>query len=268
MKKNKNAALLSVVLVPCLTGCASILKGGSQDVEFRSTPSDATFVVRDLKGDAGQINGSTPGRATLRRGAGYFKGAEYEVTVSKEGYTPATVLLTSGVNAPYGFGNLLLGGLIGYLIVDPATGAMWSLKPEAVDVTLGPIGSGSTPAALQDDMPAPVSSAPPLMPPPATTYDPPAALPVSSPPPVVAPAPSVSVAPPPASAAPLAPAAGQPVRLNAPTPYRDAPLQNRPVKAMLQAGTDVLMRSRVTNAEGVWWFVETDNDTGWIPAVP
>lgn len=265
MKNIKSKVLLGAALAPCLAGCASILKGGSQDVEFRSTPPDASFVIRDLKGDGGQISGSTPGRATLRRGAGYFKGAEYEVTVSKEGYTPATVLLTSGINAPYGLGNLLVGGLIGYLIVDPATGAMWSLEPETVDVTLGPLGNGSMPAPLQPAA-APVSAAPPLMQPPATAYHPPVAPQASSPLPAAAPTPDRAVAPPPASVTSPVPAAGQPVRINAPTPYRDAPLQSRPVKAMLQAGTDVLMRASITNAEGDWWFVQAGTDLGWIPA--
>ncbi|MDY5520178.1 hypothetical protein, partial [Campylobacter lanienae] len=27
-------------------------------------------------------------------------------------------------------GNFIFGGLLGWLIVDPATGAMWNLKPE------------------------------------------------------------------------------------------------------------------------------------------
>ncbi len=261
MTKNKNAVLLCGALLPCLTGCASIIKGGSQDVEFRSTPPEATFMIRDLNNKMSPISGTTPGKATLKRGAGYFDGAEYEVTVSKDGYAPVTVPLASGANLAYGLGNLVLGGLIGYLIVDPATGAMWDLKPDVVEVTLGPLGGGQV-----------VEPSPPLAPPlvsePAPAYAPPPASPASQPPPDAS---SQPVAQPAAAAAArraIIPAAGQPVRLTVPTPYRDAPLQSRSVKAMLQAGTDVLMRSQLTNAEGGWWFVETDTDTGWIPAVP
>jgi hypothetical protein len=266
MNKNKNVALLCGVMLPCLTGCASIIKGRSQDVEFRSTPSEATFTIRDLNNGMSPISGTTPGKATLKRGAGYFDGAEYEVTVSKAGYAPATVPLTSSANMAYGLGNLLVGGLIGYLGVDPATGAMWDLKPDVLDVTLGPLGGGQS-------VPPPAPTAPVASGPisPADTSSPAQAPPVSQPPPP--PASHQVLAPPPAAAAAgsrnvQAPAAGQPVRLTAPTPYRDAPVQSRPIKAMLQAGTDVLMRSRVTNAEGDWWFVQTDADIGWIPAVP
>lgn len=34
------------------------------------------------------------------------------------------------------FGNLLLGGVIGMLIVDPATGSMWKLDTPPLSVTL------------------------------------------------------------------------------------------------------------------------------------
>jgi hypothetical protein len=43
------------------------------------------------------------------------------------------VPLTADIDGWY-FGNLLFGGLIGILIVDPATGAMWKL-PENVNKT-------------------------------------------------------------------------------------------------------------------------------------
>ncbi|MDP9142348.1 MAG: hypothetical protein M3O62_16360 [Pseudomonadota bacterium] len=271
MTKNKNAVLLCSVLLPCLTGCASIIKGRSQDVEFRSTPSEATFMIRDLNNRMSPISGTTPGKATLKRGAGYFDGAEYEVTVSKNGYAPATVPLTSSANMAYGLGNLLVGGLIGYLAVDPATGAMWDLKPDVLDVTLGPLGSGQPvePALVPTAPMASSHASPTYAPAPvaAQPYSPPPPSPVSreSAVPAPAPAPAAAAA---GSRNELTPTAGQPVRLTAPTPYRDAPVQSRPIKAMLQAGTDVLMRNRITNAEGDWWFVQTDADIGWIPATP
>jgi hypothetical protein len=39
------------------------------------------------------------------------------------------------VNGWY-FGNIIFGGLIGLLAVDPATGAMYTLKPDAVEGAL------------------------------------------------------------------------------------------------------------------------------------
>jgi len=39
------------------------------------------------------------------------------------------------VNGWY-FGNVIFGGLIGLLAVDPATGAMYTLKPKEISTTL------------------------------------------------------------------------------------------------------------------------------------
>lgn len=39
---------------------------------------------------------------------------------------------------PWYFGNLLFGGFIGFLIVDPATGAMWKIEDTMVSTTLAP----------------------------------------------------------------------------------------------------------------------------------
>lgn len=43
------------------------------------------------------------------------------------------------------FGNILLGGIIGMLIVDPATGAMWKIDTEYLNETLN---SSSTEAQM------------------------------------------------------------------------------------------------------------------------
>ncbi len=123
-------------LVILLSGCASIIKGGSQDISISSSPSGATFQVKDNKSQLSAINGTTPGTVTLKKGTGYFSSASYTVTVSKEGYHPHVVTLSGSVNGWYLGGNLIFGGLIGYLVVDPLTGAMWTLSPDNVQAGL------------------------------------------------------------------------------------------------------------------------------------
>ena len=66
---------------------------------------------------------------------GYFDGQSI-VTFKKEGFEDHTVLITSGADGWYIFGNLGFGFLIGWLIVDPATGAMWSSVQTDMDVDL------------------------------------------------------------------------------------------------------------------------------------
>ena len=76
----------------------------------------------------------TPATVTLDSSAGYFKGEAYTITFSKEGYMNQTVTLNSSIDGWY-WGNIVFGGLLGMLIVDPATGAMYNL-PERVDASL------------------------------------------------------------------------------------------------------------------------------------
>jgi hypothetical protein len=224
-----------------LAGCASIVKGGAQDLEIRSNPPLARFEVRDNRGEASALTGTTPGKVTLKKGAGYFKGGDYSIVVSKPGYESVTVPLTSTLSGWYLGGNLIFGGLLGYLVVDPVSGAMWTLNPDAVDVTLGPIGSGSP---LPASEPVGAHSAAPVL-----------------------------ISPLPASAVPLASesvptdlADGQRMRLLADVPLRPTPKQDSAVRQTLPAGTVIAVRNRMSNAEGNWWFVQTDAGVGWIPA--
>jgi len=92
-------------------------------------------MVYDIRKDAQIINATTPHTATLERGAGYFKPTEYRVVVEKEGYDKKEVTIKGTVSGWYLAGNLLFGGVIGWLIVDPLTGAMYRL-PKEVSVDL------------------------------------------------------------------------------------------------------------------------------------
>jgi len=53
-------------------------------------------------------------------------------------------------------GNILVGGLIGWFIVDPITGAMWNLEPENVEMALTKIPE-TKPAVKLDSTPAPLT---------------------------------------------------------------------------------------------------------------
>lgn len=55
------------------------------------------------------------------------------------GYEQEEIWLTGSREAGWcSAGNVVVGGLIGRLIVDPITGAMWNLGPEAVGANLDP----------------------------------------------------------------------------------------------------------------------------------
>ena len=71
----------------------------------------------------------------LKAGSGFFGKARYQVTYTKNGYETKTVPVEFKLDGWY-FGNILLGGLIGMLIIDPATGAMYKLETEFLNETL------------------------------------------------------------------------------------------------------------------------------------
>lgn len=121
-------AVFSVLLLAFTTSCASIIKGSRQQVSLRSEPSAAQVDI--YKPDGTKIaDGVTPYNPILDRGKGFFQSASYRVEVNKEGYRPTSFTITSRLNGWY-LGNFIFGGLIGFLIVDPATGAMWTLQPD------------------------------------------------------------------------------------------------------------------------------------------
>jgi uncharacterized protein YceK len=125
------------------SGCATIIKGSSpQGINFKSEPADAKLTVIDLRnGNVMAANVKTPQVVLLPKSAGFFKYGKYNATFEKEGYDKKDVNLESDISGWYVAGNLVLGGLIGWLIVDPASGAMWNFDPEQVSVLLTPKGA-------------------------------------------------------------------------------------------------------------------------------
>ena len=119
-----------------VSGCATIITGAHQTISFKSDPSEASVKIYDAKGEMVSEQ-KTPFIVTLKKGRGYFKSEDYRVVIEKAGYRPSEIQISARVGGWYAFGNLLFGGLIGYFIVDPISGAMWTLTPEDVNATLG-----------------------------------------------------------------------------------------------------------------------------------
>jgi PEGA domain len=124
-----------VLTVPILfSSCATIFGKSSYPVSINTNPSGATVSITDKKSKE-VYKGTTPATVTLKSGAGYFSKAEYQVKLSSPGFAEQIIPVNYKLNGWY-FGNILLGGVIGMLIVDPATGAMWKLDTPPINVTL------------------------------------------------------------------------------------------------------------------------------------
>ncbi|PTU32135.1 hypothetical protein [Stenotrophobium rhamnosiphilum] len=129
----KNFVLVALLTL-MTTGCATIFNGRTEAVQFRSTPDQADVVISNR---AGEITHrvTTPATVTLNRSAGFFKPEIYTAVVTKPGFKPGIIAVPGKVNNWY-FANLVIGGVIGMLIVDPATGAMFSFSPSTTEAKL------------------------------------------------------------------------------------------------------------------------------------
>jgi hypothetical protein len=147
-----------VALAAAVGGCATIVSKSSQTITVTSVPEAATVKIKN--GSGVEVHGgTTPMTVTLKKGRGYFKAEHYIVSFSKDGYQTRDVAVSGQVNGWY-FGNILFGGLIGMLAVDPATGAMYTLRPDKVESTLEALkvsregGQHTLTVMLVQDLPA------------------------------------------------------------------------------------------------------------------
>lgn len=140
MKKVLKTSLFALMLAAGLltTGCATIVKGGTQAIKINSVPDAAVVKIHDMNANQNVVSeGVTPHTAVLKKGAGMFKAGSYKVIVEKPGYGSKSFMIDGNASGWYIAGNLFFGGLIGWVVVDPITGAMWNLTPEQIDATLG-----------------------------------------------------------------------------------------------------------------------------------
>ncbi len=153
MRVPSSLALAGLLL---LAGCGSIIKGSTHEIAFTSNPTQANINIVDEDGNQ-VYNGKTPASVTLQKKRGYFSGKTYYVTVDKPGSQPFKTTLNTKVSAWYAAGNLAFGGLIGWLIIDPLTGGMWTISPEEVDATMagmtGQYDDGTLSIALLENVP-------------------------------------------------------------------------------------------------------------------
>lgn len=144
------STIIAASVALSLSGCASILSEQTYPVQVTSEPSRASIEIKDEDGNV-VYNGSTPATVKLTSSAGYFDGERYTVTFRKDGYDDEQFVINSGIDGWY-WGNILLGGILGMLIIDPATGAMYDL-PSKAGATLKPsvdVAAPSQPASVSD----------------------------------------------------------------------------------------------------------------------
>lgn len=120
-----------------LSGCATVMNGVHQELEFNSDPDGAVIAL-----STGQTC-ETPCAFSVRRGH------DLRVDFEREGYKPEFVYVQSRLGGST-FGNIIAGGGIG-AVVDGTNGASNHLYPRPVYVRLVPLGSSDEAVLLDDD---------------------------------------------------------------------------------------------------------------------
>jgi hypothetical protein len=133
---NKERLVATVLLPLVASACATIVSDDKYMVAFNSTPQDAQATITNEDGIPVH-RAKTPFSVTLKASDGYFDAMDYAIRFEAECYEPIETQLKADLDEWY-WGNILFGGLIGFLIVDSATGSMWELEDQ-VSVALPPV---------------------------------------------------------------------------------------------------------------------------------
>ena len=113
---------LTLTLFLLQSGCASIVSGRNQDISVRSNPPGASVEID------GMPMGKTPVTTEVKRKK------RHQIKIEKQGYLEETRTTKKGFNWWFA-GNVIFGGIIG-IIIDFATGAVYSVSPDEVNVSL------------------------------------------------------------------------------------------------------------------------------------
>ena len=163
--------VLSLAGALALTGCATVTRGTSDQIQFNSDPTGALMTsvidypcggpcpVRDEPiGSAKPYprtdikTPSVPGPSCITPClAQVDRNKPLIVTFTKAGYRPLSIKVRTKVsqNGAAGFaGNIILGGAVG-AVTDAATGAAMDHCPNPVNAHLVPIRKGDAPVADQ-----------------------------------------------------------------------------------------------------------------------
>lgn len=141
-------------ILSLLNACASIVKGKSEDIRIATPSNGMKLTVYDLKNNNFKLAvGESPLNLNLRTGAGLYSRAEYKVVAENaKGESAETIVSTKLRLGWYLLGNLAFFGadlLVGLLVVDPYTGAMWGFEdPENTIVNSPP--ETSSPSSSKD----------------------------------------------------------------------------------------------------------------------
>lgn len=116
--------LLLLTNLFALSSCATIVNTTTQEVEIKTTPSNAKITID------GKKYGTTPQRINLERKNNHV------VKIDLDGYESYETQITRKIS--FWFWGNILNGIIPGLLTDYITGSMYKLLPETLEAELQP----------------------------------------------------------------------------------------------------------------------------------
>jgi len=127
-KTRKTLSLMLCFTLAGLQGCATIMSGTTGSANIRTTPSEAKYTI--YRNGEAIHSGVSPQVVQLK------KRGKYSIRIEMEGYDPIETRIKKGVSGWYVLGNLVFGGLVGWIIVDPLSGAMFTFPEKNTSFVL------------------------------------------------------------------------------------------------------------------------------------
>ena len=148
MMKNKLSKKMHFLTVPFLflfAGCATIVSDTQKTIHIDTNQPHSQVTI--LNNGKPYKTLSTPATVSLPCGDGFFTSSSFTFRFEKEGYRSYQTCRDASLNGWY-WGNIIFGGLLGILIVDPASGAMWKLDDTTVVGNLTPLKDYQSPKPI------------------------------------------------------------------------------------------------------------------------
>ncbi len=125
-------------ILPMIFGCATIMRDNMEPITLNASPANVDIKIIDRNGLT-VFEGQTPTTINLKTSDdGYFNPQYYTVYAHKDGYEDYQTRIDYHISGWY-WANIIFGGLIGLLIIDPISGDMYYLEQDDALMNMTPI---------------------------------------------------------------------------------------------------------------------------------
>lgn len=138
-----------ILIVAFFQSCASIVATEDYVYRIETDPPGVPYTITD-RGGLNVTSGTTPDSVTLPSGQRFFRKQDYTIKIGEIDNSQVEI------NSPYTIedwyaGNLIFGWLVGFLIVDPATGAMYKPVRQVIDTSFTEKAVNAATITISDD---------------------------------------------------------------------------------------------------------------------